>query len=113
MTINTDVAGIRNIIARRNNSFVASFTLTDDADDPIDLTGYTLAFVISDNNGGTPKITHTPTLSGAGNNVINVNISHTSLNFNVGPYEYELNLTSAGGIKTTQMAGKFILRQTP
>jgi hypothetical protein len=120
-TINSDIAGTANIKHRRNNTFSKPFTFTQTIDEvttAIDLTGYSAELTIALNNGETPLITASTsnsmlTIGGAEDNEIAVLIPATSFNLAARIYEWQLTLTSSGGIVTTYAQGKFNLTEGP
>jgi len=117
-TSNSDIAGTLNLRHRRNDTFSRNFVFEDDVPNPIDLTGYSAELTIALNNGETHLITATTgnsmlTIGGGDDNEIAVLIPAASFNIPVRIYEWQLTLTSSGGIVTTYLQGKFHLTEGP
>ena len=117
-TSNSDIAGTLSLKHRRNNTFTRTFVFEDDLDAPIDLTGYSAELTIALNNGTTPLITASTsngmlTIGGTEDNEIAALIPATSFSLAARIYEWQLTLTSSGGIVTTYLQGKFNLVEGP
>lgn len=117
-TINTDIAQKIDIIVREDNTATINLNITDSSGSAFDLTGYSVKFIVQNNNGevmfdltnGTSDgITNpadgTGTLDSTGKCVIKIETSETSLI--PGTYKHKLVLINSGVSTQTWMYGKF------
>lgn len=118
-TSNSDIAGTLNLKAKRGDTFVRALTFTDSLDAAIDLSGSTVVMEIrkrAQGIAGELLLTASTTsgeivISGAGDNVVTVTIPADDMNIVAGTHQYELEITSAGGVRTTYLKGNFELAQ--
>lgn len=104
----------------QGDSFILSLTYTNPDGSPIDLTGASAFFEVKDQPGGrivcatASGLESSPTNDGitfsasAGHITLNVSPEKTAM-FNFPRSAYQLQVTTAGGIKTTLMTGWFLV----
>jgi len=118
-TSNSDIAGTLNLKAKRGDTFVRVFTFTDAVPAPINLSGSTVIMEIRERATGiagallltVSTTTGEIVISGGGNNVVTVTIPAADMNIAAGNHQYELEITTAGGVRTTYLKGSFELVQ--
>lgn len=101
--------GINDVMITRNDTWVQSFVLTASST-PINLTGATITIQIRKGCDGVLALTASTgsgvTISGAGNNQINVS---KLINIEKGKYQYDVNVAFSSGVIKTYLAGDFIV----
>jgi hypothetical protein len=96
----------------QGDSFILNLTYTDSSASPINLTGYTASMEIRDQPGGrilcaSASISDGITVSASSGTIaINLTPAKTA-NFNLPKSAYQLQISSAGGTKTTLLTGWF------
>jgi hypothetical protein len=114
---NSSVAGTHNIRHYRGDTFIRNFTVTDNEDPPvaIDLTGYSARLQVRESATKEAVLDISTTdhisITGVDNNVISINVPDSKTSFPAKTYLYDLELISAGGIRTTYLKGNFELTQ--
>jgi hypothetical protein len=113
----------KNYEITQGDSFILQITYADANNAPINLTGYSAIFAVSDQPGGRISASCTiPTISASGTSgdgisvssastgLFNINISPTKTSvFNLPRSSYQFQITSPLGIKTTLTQGWFIV----
>lgn len=111
----SSIAGALNITHKRGDTFQRNFTITDDDDNPIDLTGYTCRLQIRENASRDAVLSATTSnyisITGASDNIITVVVPASLMSFDARSYLWDLEVTSTGSVTETWLAGTFTLVQ--
>lgn len=94
----------------KDDTLKLSFTITDGNGDPIDLSAKTIEFIIRKSSTTIDILTIGDglTLSGAGNNMINLD---KAITLNKGSYSYDLKVITGGIDIRTYLSGKFVVHR--
>lgn len=94
----------------KDDTLKLSFTITDGSGNPIDLSTKTIQFIVRKGDSAvlTLIIGNGLTLSGAGNNTINLD---KSINLTKSYYTYDLKVITGGTDIRTYLSGKFIVHK--
>lgn len=103
MTINTDGAGLLNVVARNGNTFSVTATFTNDDTTPISLVGASI-FLNIKQGSVSQDLSSDISISGGGNNIITI-ISVITLP--KGVYNYTLTIQFSTGVITTFLYGTY------
>jgi hypothetical protein len=112
-TLDTIVAETVDILALKGDTMEASFTLTDDNEAAIDLSGATLLMEVrktakSDDVELTLTESDGITVSGAESNIINLS---KIVDIDAGCYVYDIQATYGSGVVTTYLRGAFTVEE--
>jgi len=92
----------------KGDDFTTQLTITDQDGSAVDLTGGTVVFTLYDRNGDTlhAETVTAHTTPGSGVTTISIDDLDTAT-FPFGCYDYEAQLTTAGGVINTVQRGQF------
>lgn len=108
--VNTAIAATVNITCYKGDTMALTYTLTDtDSGDPIDLSAATIEMQVRQGTAGassllTLDLSNGITVSGAGNNIVNVS---KVITLSAGTFRYDMQFTLGDGTIVTYFKGKF------
>ena len=105
-----DTAGVWNLVAYQGDTRVWSFTMVDNSDNPIDVSGAVITMTIKRQRGATVPAIYTAsttdgdiTVTGAGNNTVNVSLDG---NYPAGALVYDVEFVESSRT-ITYLTGQF------
>jgi hypothetical protein len=104
----SNLPGAVNFKVYQNDTLTKTLTITDDADDPIDLSAATIKMEVRSSVGGTVQFTFESgdgiTVGGTDDNVITIS---KLVDITAGSYLYDLEIIYSGGEVQTLIKGSF------